>query len=68
MPESVKNIQLVLVSAVAEDMLPRAKTMSQAIINITTVRIAVAKSELTSFTPTLAKMAVSAANRADNNA
>lgn len=37
-------------------------------ITITRVRIAVAKLELISFTPTLAKIAVSAAKNADSRA
>ncbi len=42
--------------------------MPQAMTRMTTVRNAVAKSGSTPFTPTFAKMAVSDANAADNNA
>ena len=41
---------------------------AQMMNNITEVQVAVAKSELTSFTPILAKIAVSAAKKAENKA
>ncbi len=45
---------------------PLVKTILQAKIKITTVRMAVARLELTSLTPILAKIAVKAAKKADN--
>jgi hypothetical protein len=47
---------------------PLAITMLHIIINMTTVRIPVARLELTFATPSLPNMAVSAANKADNKA
>lgn len=57
----VESVSMPLVS-------PRAKTISQIITNTTTVRIVVARLELIFATPTFAKIAVSAANRADSSA
>ena len=47
---------------------PLAKTIPQATIRMITVRIAVAKFELTPVIPTFAKMAVSDANKAESKA
>lgn len=47
---------------------PLNKAMPQTSKNITLVRMAVAKSESISFTPTFAKMAVSDAKNADKRA
>ena len=45
--------------------LPPKRTIPQVMHRMTTVRMAVARSESMSFTPTLAKIAVNAANTAD---
>jgi hypothetical protein len=47
---------------------PLANTIPHAMINMMTVRIAVARFELTLAIPILAKIAVSEANNADNKA
>lgn len=48
--------------------LPLNNTMPQVKRRMMEVRMAVARLELMSFTPIFAKIAVRAANRADNNA
>ena len=68
MPDSTRNSIVLLESAERLAWSPVAKTMPQAITKITTVRTAVARLELTCATPTLAKIVVSAAKKAESNA
>lgn len=71
-PDNIRNNHVWLGIAFMEE--PKAcplmvkKAIHHVISNITVVRIAVARSELMSFTPTLAKIAVREAKNADNNA
>src|ERR1700686_4698156 len=67
MPERIKKIQ-VLLPMVEMDWLFVNRATDHAKIRITTVRIAVAKFELTCSTPTLASTAVSPAKNAESKA
>src|ERR1700719_4142566 len=67
MPERIRKIQVFL-PMVERDWLVVNKATDHAKIRITTVRIAVAKFELTCSTPTLASTAVSPAKNAESNA
>lgn len=67
-PEIPRKIQLLVDSSETALASPLANTISQMITKTTTVRMAVARLELTFSTPILAKTAVSAANSAENNA
>src|ERR1700692_4611018 len=67
MPERIKKIQ-VLLSMVEMDWLFVNRATDHAKIRITTVRIAVAKFELTCSTTTWASTAVSPAKNAESNA
>ncbi len=62
------KIQLTRVRLVIPPWLPLNKTILQATISITTVLMAVATLVSTPFMPTLAKMAVRAAKKADKSA
>ena len=67
-PERMRKIQLFLLIS---EILPWAlvkKTMPQAMITTTTVRMAVARLEFTRSIPTLARIEVNAANIAESNA
>jgi len=66
--DKVRNIQLLFDNDTISTVLPLKKTIPQVISNTIAVRIAVARSEFTSFNPALAKIAVNAAKNADNNA
>ena len=62
------NSQLFLPMAVTPPCAPVMNTIPQAINSTTTVRSAVARCELTSLMPILARIVVSAANSADSSA
>ena len=66
--ESVRNNQLFLERLVMPFALPLKKTIAQVMNKMIAVLIAVARSEFTAFNPIFAKMAVSAAKKADSNA
>ena len=67
-PESTKKSKVCLEISLISRRGTVAKTIPHAINKMTTVLMAVAKLELTPLTPTFAKIAVSAAKKADNNA
>src|ERR1035437_3112538 len=68
MPERTRKSKLCLVNKPIVFVPPLKNAIDQANTKMTTVRIAVAKSVSTFLIPILAKMAVNAAKKADNNA
>ena len=67
-PESIKKIHARGVMPEIPCCAPVRNTIPQAMTSTTTVRIAVARFELTPSIPTLAKIVVSAAKQAESNA
>ncbi len=68
MPESPRKSNVWFESRGISRWTPVANTIPQAKTRTTTVRMAVARFELTSLTPTLARMAVAAAAMAESTA
>ena len=68
MADRIRNNQLLRLRFGNPPAFPRNNTMPQVISSTTAVRIAVARSEFTSFKPAFAKMAVNAAKTADSTA
>src|SRR6185503_13451329 len=68
MADKIRKSQLLRDSPVTSFACPLYSTIPQVINSTTPVRTAVARSELTSFNPALANIAVRAAKTADNNA
>src|SRR5690606_13721078 len=68
MPDRTRNVHVLTDTVAGDCQFPVAMTIPLAARRMTMVRTKVAKSELTFSTPTLAKIAVNAANAADNKA
>ena len=66
MPERMRNSQVCRLTSLISERWEPKKTIPHVIKRITVVRMAVARLELMSLTPTLAKMAVRAAKKAES--